>query len=52
MKSTDQKIRITAEKVLNNNIDSYVKVSQQRIIEKLNEVTEKKLHTIQSKKLN
>ena len=35
MKSTDEKITITAEKVFNNNIDSYVKVSQQRIIEKL-----------------
>ena len=49
IKSTDEKIRITAEKVFNNNIDSYVKVSQQRIIEKLNEVAEKKIQTIQSK---
>ena len=50
MKSTDEKIRITAEKVFNNNIDSYVKVSQQRITEKLNEVAEKKLQTIQFEK--
>ena len=51
IKSTDEKIRITAEKVFNNNIDSYVKVSQQRIIEKLNEVAEKKIQTIQSEKI-
>ena len=50
MKSTDEKIRITAEKVFSNNIDSYVKVSKQRIIEKLNEVAEKKLQTMQSEK--
>ena len=50
IKSTDEKIRFTAEKVFNNNIDSYVKVSQQRIIEKLNEVAERKLQTIQSEK--
>ena len=50
IKSTDEKIGITAEKVFKNNIDSYVKVSQQRIIEKLNEVAEKKLQTIQSEK--
>ena len=50
IKSTDEKIRITAQKGFNNNIDSYVKVSQQRIIEKLNEVAEKKLQTIQSVK--
>ena len=50
IKSTDEKIGITAEKVFNNNIDSYVKVSQQRIIEKLNEVAEKKLGTKQSEK--
>ena len=51
IKSTDEKIRITAEKVFNNNIDSYVKVSQQRIIEKLNEVVEKKIQTIQPEKI-
>ena len=50
MKSTDEKIRITAEKVFNNNIDSNVKVCQQRIIEKVDEVAEKKLQTIQSEK--
>ena len=49
-KITDEKIRITAEKVFNNDIDSYVKVSQQRIIEELNEVAEKKLQAIQSEK--
>ena len=50
MKSTDEKIRITAEKVFNNNIDSYVKVCQQRIIEKwlMDEVVQE-LHSSVSK---
>ena len=52
MKSTDKKIRTETENVFNNNVDSYIKVSQQRITEKLNEVAQKKLRTIQSEKQN